>query len=60
LLTVGQTVDEAAYRHVIMERTCRAQLLAEAATAQGLRKKIIRDEDARYTADALSEPVYPE
>jgi hypothetical protein len=43
-----------------MERTCQAQLLAEAATAQGLRKKIIRDEDARYTADALSEPVYPE
>ena len=58
MLTVGETVDEAAYRHVIMERTCQAQLLAEAAAAHGL-KKIICDEDAQYTADALSEPVCP-
>jgi ABC-type branched-subunit amino acid transport system substrate-binding protein len=57
LLTVGQTVDEAAYRHIIMERTCQAQLLAEAAAANGIKKKIICDEDAKYTADALQEPV---
>jgi ribulose-5-phosphate 4-epimerase/fuculose-1-phosphate aldolase len=56
---VGETVDEAAYRHVIMERTCQAQLLAEAAAAHGLKKKIISDEDAQYTADALSDPVHP-
>jgi len=56
-LTVGQTVDEAAYRHIIMERTCQAQLLAEAAAANGIQKKIISDGDAQYTADALSEPV---
>lgn len=31
LLTVGRTVDEAAWWFVAMERTCRAQLLAEAA-----------------------------
>ena len=31
LLTVGQTVDEAAWWFVTMERTCQAQLLAEAA-----------------------------
>ena len=57
LLAVGETVDEAAYRHVIMERTCQAQLLVEAASAHGLKKKIISDEDAQYTADALSQPV---
>jgi ribulose-5-phosphate 4-epimerase/fuculose-1-phosphate aldolase len=56
-LTVGETVDEAAYRHVIMERTCQAQLLVEAAAGHGLKKKIINDEDAKYTADALSTPV---
>jgi ribulose-5-phosphate 4-epimerase/fuculose-1-phosphate aldolase len=59
LLTVGQTVDEAAYRHIIMERTCQAQLLAEAAAANGIPKRIISDLDAQYTADALSEPVHP-
>jgi ribulose-5-phosphate 4-epimerase/fuculose-1-phosphate aldolase len=31
LLTVGQTVDEAAWWFISMERTCQAQLLAEAA-----------------------------
>jgi ribulose-5-phosphate 4-epimerase/fuculose-1-phosphate aldolase len=57
LLTVGQTVGEAAYRHIIMERTCQAQLLAEAAERQGMAMNIIRDEDAQFTADALQEPV---
>lgn len=42
---------------MIMERTCQAQLLAEAAAANGIKKTIITDEDAQYTADALSEPV---
>ncbi len=31
LLTVGHTVDEAAYWFISMERTCQAQLLASAA-----------------------------
>ncbi|HLO88363.1 MAG TPA: class II aldolase/adducin family protein, partial [Nostocaceae cyanobacterium] len=31
LLTVGQTVDEAAWWFITMERSCQAQLLAEAA-----------------------------
>ena len=30
LLTVGHTVDEAAWWFITMERTCQAQLLAEA------------------------------
>ena len=33
LLTVGHTVDEAAWWFITMERTCQAQLLAEAAGA---------------------------
>jgi ribulose-5-phosphate 4-epimerase/fuculose-1-phosphate aldolase len=33
LLTVGQSVDEAAWWFITMERTCQAQLLAEAAGA---------------------------
>lgn len=31
LLTVGQSVDEAAFWFITMDRTCQAQLLAEAA-----------------------------
>jgi ribulose-5-phosphate 4-epimerase/fuculose-1-phosphate aldolase len=31
LLTVGNTVDEAAWWYITMERTCQAQLMAEAA-----------------------------
>jgi ribulose-5-phosphate 4-epimerase/fuculose-1-phosphate aldolase len=31
LLTVGRTVDEAAWWFITMERSCQAQLLAEAA-----------------------------
>jgi len=42
---------------MIMERTCQAQLLAEAAAANGIQKNIISDADAQYTADALTEPV---
>jgi hypothetical protein len=40
-----------------MERTCQAQLLAEAAERQGMAINMIRDEDAQFTADALQEPV---
>ena len=46
LLTVGHSVDEAAFWFITMERTCQAQLLAEAA---GTPHKIDR-EDAELTA----------
>ena len=49
LLTVGETVDEAAYLFTIMEKSCQIQLLAEAAAANGLAKRIIGDEVAAYT-----------
>lgn len=49
LLTVGQTVDEAAYLFTLMERTCEVQLLAEAAQNQGMPKVLISEEAAEYT-----------
>ena len=45
LLTVGGSVDEAAWWFITMERTCHAQLLAEAAGTP----KIINDANARLT-----------
>ena len=47
LLTVGRTVDEAAWWFITMERTCQAQLLAEAAGTPVL----IDPEVAEKTAD---------
>jgi ribulose-5-phosphate 4-epimerase/fuculose-1-phosphate aldolase len=47
LFTVGHSVDEAAWWFITMERSCQAQLLAEAAGTPVL----IDDEGARYTRD---------
>lgn len=49
LLTVGATVDEAAYLFTLMERSCEAQLLADAATRPGEKLKVCGDEEAAYT-----------
>jgi ribulose-5-phosphate 4-epimerase/fuculose-1-phosphate aldolase len=49
LLTVGQSVDEAAWWFITMERTCHAQLLAEAAG----KTRLIDEEDARLTASQV-------
>jgi ribulose-5-phosphate 4-epimerase/fuculose-1-phosphate aldolase len=49
LLTVGRTVDEAAFWFVTMERTCQAQLLAEAAGAP----VSIEPQHAKVTADLV-------
>lgn len=49
LLTVGQTVDEAAWWFITMERTCQAQLLAEAAGEPVL----IRHEHALLTREQV-------
>jgi ribulose-5-phosphate 4-epimerase/fuculose-1-phosphate aldolase len=47
LFTVGHSVDEAAWWFITMERSCQAQLLAEAAGEPLL----IADEGARYTRE---------
>lgn len=50
LLTVGQTVDEAAFLFLSLEHACQGQLLAEAAAQGGrLEKVLITDEEAEYT-----------
>ncbi|KAK2773818.1 aldolase [Colletotrichum kahawae] len=56
LLTVGQTVDEAAYLFTLMEKSCQVQLLAEAAAANGIPKRIIEDNVAAYTFKMTSSP----
>ncbi|KAH7120328.1 putative aldolase [Dactylonectria estremocensis] len=53
LLTVGQTVDEAAFLFCLMERSCKVQLLAHAA---GLETKVVSDEEAAYNYRMASTP----
>lgn len=53
LFTVGQSVDEAAWWFITMERSCQAQLLAEAAGTPHL----IDPDDAVYTRDQTAFPL---
>ncbi|MEO5723884.1 MAG: class II aldolase/adducin family protein [Ilumatobacteraceae bacterium] len=53
LFTVGQTVDEAAFWFLSMDRSCQAQLLAMAAGTP----KLIADDMARYTAQQTGFPL---
>lgn len=50
LLTVGGSVDEAAFWFVSLDKTCHAQLLADAASAAGYKKIFIAEDEAEYTA----------
>ena len=52
LVTVGQTVDEAAWYFITMERSCQAQLLAEAAGTP----LMIPEDDARFTRQCTTGP----
>ncbi|KAL4906688.1 hypothetical protein BDW74DRAFT_136579 [Aspergillus multicolor] len=56
LLTVGSTVDEAAYLFLLMEKSCQIQLAVDAAAAAGRKKVYIDDEAARFTFENTSEP----
>lgn len=53
LLTVGHSVDEAAWWFITMERSCQAQLLAEAAG----KPVLIAEEHARLTATQVGSPI---
>ncbi|KAJ9121290.1 hypothetical protein QFC24_004626 [Naganishia onofrii] len=55
-LTLGSTVDEAAYYLSALENQCRCQLLVESAGVSGLKKNIIDNEDAAFTAATLQDP----
>ena len=57
LLTVGRTVDEAAFLFSSLDHACHSQLMADAAAANGVPKKIIDDNVAQYTAEAVQNPV---
>jgi ribulose-5-phosphate 4-epimerase/fuculose-1-phosphate aldolase len=54
LLTVGQTVDEAAFLFCLMERSCKVQLLAD---RTGFEKVIVSEEEAAYNFRMASTPV---
>jgi ribulose-5-phosphate 4-epimerase/fuculose-1-phosphate aldolase len=57
LLTVGQTVDEAAWWFITMERSCQVQLLAEAAAARTKQHlKFISDEAAQQAYQIVGSP----
>ncbi|EXJ64073.1 L-fuculose-phosphate aldolase [Cladophialophora yegresii CBS 114405] len=50
LLTVGKTVDSAAFWFISLDKTCHAQLLADAASAgSGHKIKLISDEEAKFS-----------
>ncbi|RSL73522.1 hypothetical protein CEP51_011727 [Fusarium floridanum] len=55
LLTVGSTVDEAGFLFGLLDRSCAIQLHAEAACANGLKKRIISDEEAAHNFKMASE-----
>lgn len=57
LITVGSTVDEAAFLFYSLDKACHSQLMAEAAAANGVPKRIISDEVAQFTADSVQTPV---
>jgi ribulose-5-phosphate 4-epimerase/fuculose-1-phosphate aldolase len=57
LLTVGATVDAAAWWYIAMERCCQVQLLAESAAAgAGTRPKLIGDAAAAQAAGLIGNP----
>jgi len=57
LLTVGGSVDEAAFWFISLDKTCHAQLLADAASAgSGHKKILINDEEAAFTYEQVGGP----
>ena len=56
LITVGNTVDEAAFWFISLDKTCHAQLLADAAAAAGYKKILIDDDEAALTYSSVGGP----
>lgn len=57
ILTVGQTVDEAAFWFLSLDKTCQTQLLVDAAASgAGYEKKIIPDREAKETYATVGTP----
>ncbi|KAJ5627439.1 hypothetical protein N7528_004866 [Penicillium herquei] len=54
---VGESVDEAAFWFISLDKTCHAQLLVDAAElGSGHKKKIINDEEAEFSAQQVGSP----
>ncbi|KAI1505585.1 class 2 aldolase adducin domain-containing protein [Biscogniauxia marginata] len=49
LLTTGRNVGEAAAYFIALERACEAQILTESVAANGIPKRLVDDESARYS-----------
>lgn len=57
ILTVGQSVDEAAFWFLSLDKTCQAQLLVDAAAAgSGYEKKIIPEAEAEESYKQVGTP----
>lgn len=48
MITCGQTVDEAAFLFIALDRCCHSQMLANAAVCPGFEKKYIAEEQAEF------------
>lgn len=58
LLTVGQSIEEAVYWFISMEKCCQTQLLADAAAAgRGYQTVKIGDEEAEVTHRIVGMPT---
>lgn len=49
-------MGEAVAYYIILERACHTQLLADAAAANGVPKKYVSEEAAKYTKDLQKSP----
>lgn len=56
LITCGSTPAEAAAYFITLERACQTQLLAESAAANGIEKRLVGEEEAKYTKSWLGTP----
>ncbi|KAJ6008106.1 hypothetical protein N7540_012082 [Penicillium herquei] len=57
LLTVGESVDEAAFWFISLDKTCHAQLLVDAAElGSGHKRKFITGDEAEFTAKQVGGP----
>jgi len=56
ILTVGQSVDEAAFWFLSLDKTCQAQLLIQAASGGGIKPKVIPDEEAAESFKQVGTP----
>ncbi|GAV30443.1 hypothetical protein PMKS-003957 [Pichia membranifaciens] len=56
LLTVGETVDEAAYLFTLLERTCKIQMMVNAAENDFYKKQLIGNDEAAYTNFISADP----